>query len=193
METKEVIRKRSLNLRDSLTEEERWRLSRQIQEYVFSLNSFKKAKYIYSYLDFGKEIATKDIIRSCLDMGKTVALPKVLGKEIIFYKYDEYVSLNRSKFGILEPSGLEEIVKEAGFMLVPGLAFDKKMNRIGYGGGFYDQYLEKNKDIIKVALSYSFQIYEEIPSDFRDVPMDLIISPLGIYMENESIKSTVIK
>ena len=62
-----------------------------------------------------------------------------------------------------------------GFMLVPGLAFDKNGNRLGYGGGFYDKYLASHEEIITAALGYDFQIVEKVPSEPHDKKMDYLI------------------
>ena len=82
-----------------------------------------------------------------------------------FYEITALSDCVPGAFGILEPAGEEkDRITTPGFMLVPGLAFDKNGNRLGYGGGFYDKYLASHEEIITAALGYDFQIVEKVPS-----------------------------
>ncbi len=93
-----------------------------------------------------------------------------------FYEITALSDCVPGAFGILEPAGEEkDRITTPGFMLVPGLAFDKNGNRLGYGGGFYDKYLASHEEIITAALGYDFQIVEKVPSESHDRRMDYLI------------------
>ena len=64
---------------------------------------------------------------------------------------------------------------------MPGLAFDKSFNRIGYGGGFYDRYLSQKNKLYKAALAYESQVLEHIPAEDNDVKTDMIVTEESIY------------
>lgn len=133
---------------------------------------------------------------------KEVFVPRVEGKVINFYHITETDSLKRSKFGVPEPDeshlipytsrntgasdydeedipynlGPEKAVR---LMLLPGLAFDLKGNRLGYGAGYYDRYLSEHdsEGFIKVALAYDFQVLESIIAEPYDIRVDYIVTP----------------
>ena len=79
-------------------------------------------------------------------------------------------------YGILEPDTKDLMKEQKALILMPGLAFDEEKNRIGYGGGFYDKYLEKHPDFFKVALPYDFQIYKKLNTEQFDIKPDIIVT-----------------
>ncbi len=109
---------------------------------------------------------------------------------MVFYRIDSLEELKAGYQGILEPEGLQEksfsewVKKQRKAdirMLLPGAAFDRMGNRIGYGGGFYDRWLEKweNLSIERIALAYAFQIVSEIPAEEPDKTVDFMITERG--------------
>ena len=101
-----------------------------------------------------------------------------------FYPVSSMNSLSEGAFGILEPSAKDVSASEnaAGksLMLLPGVAFDKAGNRIGYGRGYYDRYLAGCPGISKIALAFEFQITDRIPAEHTDIKADLIITEKGV-------------
>lgn len=178
--TEEVLKK---NLRqdmkarrNALTEKEKSDASDRCLSKLKELPEFMNSDWIYAYIACRNELETADIIAWCLDHGKRVAVPKVHGEIMHFYEIHSLADCVPGAFGILEPVGEEKNrITEPGFMLVPGLAFDKKGNRLGYGGGFYDKYLASHGGIITAALGYQFQIVEEVPAEIHDKKMDYLI------------------
>jgi 5-formyltetrahydrofolate cyclo-ligase len=163
--------------------------SKKIQDRLYSLNEFRECKELFTYISFGSEVDTYDIIKKSLEMNKKVFVPKVEGNDLCFYEIEELdMGLIRSKFGILEPESKRhnkfDILNEAEsdgskrIMLLPGLAFDKQGNRIGYGAGYYDRYLNKikHRGWIKLALAYDFQVMERLTVSEHDIPADYIIT-----------------
>ena len=100
-----------------------------------------------------------------------------------FYKWDKNSVLQINKFGILEPiSTKKSIIPD--IMLVPLLAFDKFNNRLGYGKGYYDNYLNKylkiKKNILRIGIAFSFQKYKKLPSHKNDVKLNYILTEKGL-------------
>ena len=162
--------------RNALTDEEKKHAAANCLSKLKELPEFMNADWIYAYIACRNELETADIISWCLSHGKHVAVPKVQGEIMHFYEITALSDCVPGAFGILEPAGEEkDRITTPGFMLVPGLAFDKNGNRLGYGGGFYDKYLASHEEIITAALGYDFQIVEKVPSESHDRRMDYLI------------------
>ncbi len=144
---------------------------------------YREARTLYAYLSFNQELRTDGLIRRAWADGKRVAVPRTLGKGVMeFYYIDSFDGLIRSSFGVPEPPEDPERLADEDdiLLLMPGLAFDRAHNRVGYGGGFYDRYLErmhkKGARIFKPALAFDFQIVEHIPANEHDVRVDAILT-----------------
>lgn len=177
MERKAEIRKRIIKERMSLAKAVKDQHDQLIARKVIDHPLFHAAKDIFCYIPIKGEVDTKYIIEAAWDAGKRVAVPKVVSKtEMKFYYIRTFYDLLPGTFGVLEP--ITETVAEpkSACMLVPGSVFDGKGNRIGYGGGYYDRYLEKHSKYDTIALAYSLQIVEEVPVEATDIPMKVIIT-----------------
>ncbi len=161
---------------------------------VFSLLKDTKIlnfKNILVYADFKNEVATRQIIKFLLDNKRGVFLPKCDTETQMFEAVQiERVDYNSviNKYGIDEP--LEKRIstnKSKNLIdcaLVPGIAFDKFGNRIGFGCGYYDKFLKSNPDIYKIGLCYEFQIVDSIRTDSFDIPMDMLITEKRVFYCN---------
>tara|TARA_B110000971_G_C19882010_1_gene441177 strand:+ start:144 stop:698 length:555 start_codon:yes stop_codon:yes gene_type:complete len=112
------------------------------------------------------------------------SLPVILKKNtMIFYKWNNKEILSVNKFGILEPlkNGKNVVPK---VMFLPLLAFDSSKNRLGYGKGYYDKflnkYLKKNRKIITIGVAFSFQKYHKLPTSKFDVKLNYILTEKGL-------------
>ncbi|MCQ2969678.1 MAG: 5-formyltetrahydrofolate cyclo-ligase, partial [Clostridium sp.] len=178
---KKLIRKRILNIRNNISSEVRNTKDKLIYYIFINSDLYKKSKDIFIYVSFGSEVNTHEIIKQAISDKKNVYVPKtnIKKKEMIAVKIYSFDELRVDNYGILEPISVdkERISSDFDIIVMPGVAFDKEGNRIGYGGGYYDKYLEKN--IIKsqkVALAYEEQILEKIESDFYDMKVNFIIN-----------------
>ena len=144
---------------------------------------YRDAQVLYAYLTFNQELRTDGLIRRAWADGKRVAVPRVLGKGVMeFYYIDSFEGFVRSSFGVPEPP--EDPARLADerevLLLMPGLAFDRAHNRVGYGGGFYDRYIERKQaedvHFFKPALAYNFQIVDAIPANDFDVKVDAVLT-----------------
>lgn len=191
--TKVEIRKEITLKKNAMTKQEIETLSLSLCDKFCALDEYKKSKCIFAYMSYNQEVNTNYIIKRAWADGKKVAVPKTLasgnkinknGKVIPDYMefiyIDSFDELEEGYVGIPEPCFDEKkVAKEKEVLiLMPGLAFDKKCNRIGYGGGFYDKYLSSHNYIKfkKVALCFDFQIYDSIPIDTHDEKMDIVLS-----------------
>ena len=110
-------------------------------------------------------------------------LPSVKLKNMKFFKWKKYDNLIVNKYGMLEPlTNKTHIVPN--IILLPLLAFDNKKNRLGYGKGYYDsylnKYLKKNKDILTIGIAFSFQKHNKLPISKHDVKLDYILTEKGL-------------
>ncbi|MBQ0001344.1 MAG: 5-formyltetrahydrofolate cyclo-ligase [Clostridiales bacterium] len=176
METKQAIRKKVFALRKQCTDADVEAMSRIITEKVTAQPEFVQADRILAYADYNHEVCTRYIIEEAWKAGKTVAVPKVQGKDMIFHILTDFAQLEPGYFGIPEPASGEIVDWEAGLMIMPGVAFDQNCNRVGYGGGFYDRFLEKHPNIIRLAVGFDFQMMEEVPTEPTDIVPQIIVT-----------------
>lgn len=190
--TKTQIRMKMRKERNSLLATEQTELNKSIYKKLYDLDVYHKSSTLFTYVSFQSEINTIAIIDQAFREKKQIYIPRVEGKEMEFYKIDSMDSLSISSMGIKEPyqdetkrfTGRGESLnhKEMQLMFLPGLAFDILGNRIGYGAGYYDRYLQRHsKDtFIKIAFAYEFQILDKINAENHDVKADIIITPKQI-------------
>lgn len=141
----------------------------------------KKSKKIFTYISFGSEVDTKKFINYAISDNKDIYVPKTdkVNKEMLAIKINSLNNMNVDKLGILEPKHVDKskIGDKFDLIIMPGVAFDKNGNRIGYGGGYYDKYISKiNDKCVKLALAYELQIVENIKSEIHDIKVDFIIT-----------------
>lgn len=191
--TKQEIREEITKKKSIMKLEEIETLSLLLAEKFCNLEEYKNSECIYAYMPYNQEVNTKHIIQRAWKDGKKVAVPKTLasgnkinknGKVIPDYMefiyIDSFDGLEKGYVDIPEPCFDEnKIANEKDVLiLMPGLAFDKNNNRIGYGGGFYDKYLNSHNEtkFTKIALGFPFQLYDEIPTESHDEKMDIVLT-----------------
>ena len=144
-----------------------------------------KIFHIFCTIEKQKEIQTKPLITLLLQKSKTVCAPKTVqgSHELKHYQISEKTQFATNGLGIPEPiDGIEISPTDIDVVFVPLFAFDKKGNRVGYGGGFYDRFLSKcRKGVVKVGLSLFLPLEEELNSEPHDVPLNLCITPSKVY------------
>lgn len=182
--SKKEIRAEVKKHRREATPEQIREKSNAICEKFLNLPEFKEAKVVFAYIDCKNEVETKKVIEQCWREGKTVAVPKVFGKIMKYYVIHSYDDLEEGYFGIPEPKfeSLQEIVCEDGLMILPGVAFDVERHRVGYGGGFYDRYLEDHPNMVKIAFAFEFQMFERVPFEVFDRQPEKIITEKRIII-----------
>ncbi len=160
----------------AMTEAEITAASEKLGELFAATESYQKAKTIYGYLPYNQEVRTVPILERALKDGKQVAVPKVYGDEMRFIFLTDMDQVAAGYAGIPEPLADGPVAKDpTALVLMPGLAFDEKGRRIGYGGGFYDRFLAAEPSHPTIALCYAFQVLPEIPAEEFDIPVDQVL------------------
>lgn len=150
--------------------------SREFTARLIGLPAFLEAEQLLVYADYNHEVMTGFLIEEAWKKGKEVAVPKVVGKDMVFYKLTDWKQLEPGYFGIPEPSYGEIAEWEDAVMIMPGVAFDNNCHRVGYGGGFYDRYLEKHPKVKTIAAAFEFQILPEVPTEPTDIAPEMIVT-----------------
>lgn len=185
MEEKRLIRKQIFAARKQCSDAQVEEWSHQITDQVLKLSEFVKAKHILAYADYNHEVMTRYIIEEAWKAGKEVAVPKVVGKDMVFYRLTDFSQLEPGYFGIPEPVRGEIVKWEDALMVMPGVAFDPENNRVGYGGGFYDRFLEKQPDITRLAVAFDFQILDLVPTEPTDICPQIIVTQSKVYRRED--------
>ena len=181
------IRRQILSLRASQPEDALYGKNADIQDILLSTDEYINAKNILCYADCRGEVKTHGIIADALAKGKKVYLP--LCEEnysMNFYSIASMDDCVKGHYGIAEPVADErkrfsqsDCASET-IIIVPGVVFDRKHNRMGYSKGYYDRFLIRFDGIYKIALAFDFQVVGELCAKPWDVPMDKIITENGI-------------
>ena len=120
-------------------------------------------------------------IEKALEMGKTGAVPRVEGDDMVYYEIKDFSTLKSGYFGIMEPDGGKVCTREEGFLLVPGVAFDPARHRVGYGKGFYDRFLAAHPGFTTVAAAFEFQLFDAVPFEETDILPQMLVTEQKIY------------
>lgn len=178
MNNKKSVRNHILEIRDNISKEDKVYLDGRLKNRVLSLDIIREAPVVFAYVSFKSEVDTHQIIESLISRGQRVAVPKIQDGVMMFYEIHSMDDLESGTMGILEPIVCEdEIVPQMhDVILVPGVVFDKRLYRIGYGGGFYDKYMAVHKNIKTVGLAYDIQIVDSIAIEPWDRGVDIILT-----------------
>ena len=134
--------------------------------------------FIFLYYPYNYEVDILQILEKFEKKKFIITLPKIKkNSQMSFYQWSTNDPLAINKFGIPEP--ISKMVKYPDVLIVPLVAFDKNLNRIGYGGGFYDRYIRKirkQKKVLTIGFAYSFQKVKKIPTNNYDIGLDFIIT-----------------
>ena len=181
-EKKNTIRKQLKSKRSSMDLAEVNELSHIICNNIINSQEYAEATNILCYMVIKNEVIVNEVIEKALFDGKKVYLPKVSGKDMTFYEIHSLSDCMIGAYNILEPRPVDPFTDENGVVVVPGVGFNKKLQRIGYGAGYYDRYFANKKNLIKIAAAYELQITdEEFEEDIFDIPMDYIYTENNIY------------
>lgn len=182
-QTKQSIRKEVKAKRLKLSPERIDEASMQIAKSVSALEAFSEASILFLYAAFPFEVQTRGLHELALRNNKKVAYPKICPatREMHFYEVSNINELIGTPYGnkvIDEPSPKihKQVVPTAkDFVVVPGVAFDTKKSRLGYGGGFYDRYLKKYSPYT-IGIGFHMQLIAYVPIDDWDQPLNCVIT-----------------
>ena len=147
-----------------------------ITKKLLNHSKIKISKNILIYISTNDEVSTINLIKELFKLNKNVYAPRVIEKNINFYKINSLEELKLSKHKILEPiSDIEYKFSLNSVCIVPGLLFDKLGNRLGYGGGYYDRFLSNN-NIYKIGVCFSEFLIDKLDTLEHDIKMDEVIT-----------------
>jgi len=183
---KNKIRNEKKLLRQNMSKELVSLKSTLINDKLLSLSLYRDAKIILAYFPIQNEVDIRNILEDALINGKRVFLPRISDdkENMDFFEIRDFNHFERGSMNLLEPKKSGDIFSkdmEDVLMIIPGLAFDKHFNRIGYGKGYYDKYLSKNPIKNHLAVSYEEQFCDIIPSEENDILMNVIVTEKNIY------------
>ncbi len=177
----EIVNKKELRARirakkRAMTEEEIVSRSEALGELFTRSEAYQAAKTIYGYLPYNQEVRTVPMLERALADGKRVAVPKVYGEEMKFIYMTDLSQVSLGYANIPEPIADGPVADDTtALVLMPGLAFDPRGHRIGYGGGFYDRFLAAEPNHPTLALCYEFQMLPELRTEEFDIPVDTVL------------------
>lgn len=189
--TKEEIRKLFLEKRRKLDPHEVTIHSRKILEHLFESPIFYQAKHIMTYMSNQNEVQTDDLVSKAINLQKVVSVPVCNPKDTTLFpsQITGLSMIEKGYFGLREPK--KEMIrpvdpKKIDLVIVPGVAFDPKGNRIGHGKGYYDRFLETLNPLVpKIGLAFQSQIVREHWHVSQwDIPMDGIMTEEGWVYKN---------
>lgn len=181
-EERTTLRTRILAARDTLPAEERRQKSRLITERILALPEFANARSVFAYVSFRSEVETLDLIAQCLQKGMGVSVPLTLPAEHRLQAYaitdpardlaPGYCSIPepRQTLPRVDPGTIEVVV-------MPGSVFDLRGGRLGYGGGYYDRFLQgAAPQALRIGLAFDLQVVAAVPLESHDEPLDYLIT-----------------
>ena len=156
----------------------------KIDEIISEINSKLNILSIGIYYPIKTEISPLKLVEICKKLSIEICFPVMCAKknELIFSKFEGEKNFIKKKYGIFEPVKLNKITPD--IIFVPMVGFDKNLNRLGYGKGYYDRTiskLRKLKKIFVIGLAYDNQMVQNIPTENHDEKMDIILTDKKIY------------
>lgn len=178
--SKEILRKKYLVIRKNLEPNDCYLKSLSAQQKFLDSTYYLKSEVIGLYSPILNEVQTFQIMAQAILNLKTVCLPAIIDNHITFFKYNPTKDLKIGKYGIMEPDKNGENMNHLlDIVITPGIVFDEKGGRIGYGKGYYDKFFNSStsQKMNRVGLAYDFQLLmEKIPCNAQDAKMNTIVS-----------------
>ena len=191
---KEKLRKKWMNKRNKIAKNEGDKKSEQIRKKVLSLKEVNESKNIMIYVSYRSEVSTDKLIISLLNNNKKIFAPYCIKDEkrmeIVEIK-NPAQDLEKGAYGIKEPAKRirnDKIDPEnLDIVIVPAVAFSKNGYRIGYGGGYYDRFLERlSNKTISIGINYEEMLFNAVPKEDHDLAVDMVITDKRILRINNN-------
>ena len=174
---KQAIRKQTIEKRSMLGKEYRKKASLDICRKITELVS--KDKKVFIYLPMEEEVDTTQLH----EFYTQVCVPKCVDSTTMVAVCD-FTAFKKTAFGYLEPID-GRIITDIDVAIVPGVAFTEDMDRIGYGGGFYDRFFQKNPKVQKIAVCFDCQLRNDFVGEKHDIKMDCIVTEKRLVFGDE--------
>tara|TARA_R110002124_G_scaffold72070_3_gene192955 strand:+ start:1100 stop:1657 length:558 start_codon:yes stop_codon:yes gene_type:complete len=168
---KEMYKKRAQNKSTAIKDYDLW-ICAELEKLVKE----KNAKVVHAYLPMGTEIDIRPFIQNALTKGIKIISPKTLPKrQLENLELHSLLAVEKGVFGTSYPANSTVYSGNYDLVIVPGLAFDNQNFRLGYGGGYYDTFLEQHPTAFKIGIFYPFQEVTSVPKENHDVCLDQIL------------------
>ena len=175
--SKNAIRKRILSRRDALLPADIAALSAEVTTRFLASDAFAAAATLALYCAIRSEVATSDIFAVAVRAGKRVLYPRTVGDTLEFVVVESLEALTACRYGIYEPQQGESVpLPLIDLIVLPGVAFDQKGIRLGYGMGCYDRALAESRRPTLVGLAYDFQVIPSLPREEHDIPVNIVVT-----------------
>lgn len=182
---KNEYRAKAKEYRTSLTENEKSSLDRAIFENLCSVCEYENSKTVLCYMSTPAEVDTKEIISSLFGQSKIVAVPRCIdnSRDMEFYIISSFEDTYKRTFGVFEPDSQKcQRLRDYrnAVCILPGLGFDKKGYRLGYGKGYYDRFLSSFSGV-KIGIVYEKCLFQKLMHGFFDIPADIVVTEKQVY------------
>jgi len=178
---KETLRAEARARRLAIPREQRDADAERLANALLRLPEFTRARLVLAYGANCEEIDPALAVSRLRDLGLRVAYPRVASKDVLdLHEVDDPDDLVLGAFSIREPRPDAPRVdaSDVDAVLVPGVAFDRRGHRLGYGGGFYDRFLGAlPKGPLRIGLAFDEQLFDEVPAEPHDEPVDVVVTP----------------
>ena len=175
---KKKIRKDILEKRKAVPAEEILQKSADVIEQLQNLPAIIKAERVHVYYPINNEVDIRPFIEWLWEHDKKVIMPRTNfeTKEMDNYYIISFGQLEETKFGLHEPTKFSPLhLGSPDVIIVPGVAFDEERNRLGYGGGFYDRFLEDSISI-RIGVAFEMQMTYLLPVEGHDQKLDMVVT-----------------
>jgi 5-formyltetrahydrofolate cyclo-ligase len=187
---KAALRREVLAARDALPLAQRVAASARITQRLLALDAYRNAGCVMAYMSFGSEFDSAQVVLDVLASGKRLCLPRLNRdkRELNIHLADKLENLESGLWGIREPraDSARAEFSDIDFMLVPGVAFTARCERLGYGGGYYDHLIAQfvNRPPL-VAAAFALQMRDEIPLAVDDQQIDVVVTEEALYSNGD--------
>jgi 5-formyltetrahydrofolate cyclo-ligase len=175
---KRALRRDVIARRDALAEHDRAAASLAIADRVAAMPEAREAGSAMAFWSFRSEVDTAPLVERWVTEGKIVALPRIEGSDVVPVAFVPGDPTTETSFGAMEPAGGRLLdPSELDLVIVPGVAFDRSGNRVGYGAGYYDRFLGRRRPgVPAIAIAFALQIVSEVPTGRTDRRVDAIVT-----------------
>ncbi|MFL2646217.1 MAG: 5-formyltetrahydrofolate cyclo-ligase [Dehalococcoidia bacterium] len=186
---KQILREKALRVRNAISKIDQKKYSEKILKLLLSMPVLQSSSSIHTYVSKDSEVMTHQLIYTLLERNINVICPRIQKhNELGHSTINSFNDFKKNKLGILEPK--EELpsfsINDLDVIIVPGLAFTRVGNRIGYGGGFYDRFLIKT-NAVSIGLAFDKQVINKLPHNKDDSILDYIVTEKEIIKTEKNI------
>lgn len=181
MEAKGNIRKEVFARRRAATQEEIQEKSRMFNEKITALPEFLDADCFFAYMDFKKEVMTRDLIEKALEMGKTVAVPRVEGDDMVYYEIKDFSTLNLAILVLWSRTAERSARGKRAFCWYPAWPLIRRATESDMEKDFMIRFLAAHPGFTTVAAAFEFQLFDAVPFEETDILPQMLVTEQKIY------------